>query len=139
MQTEVQARNAVEQLGADVRAALLDGRAVQVRYEPGNITGYEFLITPWEAVERVGESRAMFAGDSPGWVTVGRFGPEGGTHGVRLWELDGTPRAPDAEYCAEKWAHRHIVDGAAIHLLLSAIAGCAPLCTFADADVRTTR
>lgn len=134
MPTVAQSRAAVEGIGAEARAVLLDGRAAHVRYEPGNMTGYELLITPWEAVDTVG-ARALFCGDSPGWVTVARFGREGGTHGVRLWELDGSPRCPDADYCAEKWAQGHIVDGSAIHLLLCAVAGCEPTCTFTDAHV----
>lgn len=135
--TEEEARAKLDALGALSRSILMDERVAHLVWEPGNMTRYELLLVPWEVAMETEWDRewpTMGHNGSPGLVYVCRYG--GGTghvYPLRMWELDGTSSVPDHYYCAEKWASSNIADGAAIHLLLSAIAGAEPRCTFEDA------
>lgn len=136
MQTEDDARRNVVAIGASIRDTLIDRDVAYVRWEPGNGTGYEFMFIPWEATTDIGSP--MFAAQgAPGWVTIARFYSDA-VYPVRLWELDGTGRMPDPDYCAEKWAKGSKADGCAIHILLAAIVGLDPWCSFEDADIEVS-
>lgn len=134
--TEAEARAKLDALGTSAREALMDGAVAHLRWEPGNMTMYELMLVPWEAtteIEWEGRKPPMAWEGSPGWVYVIRFGlGQGKAYPLRIWELDGSAYIPDADYCAEKWGSG-FPDGAAIQLLLSAIAGIEPLSTFEDA------
>lgn len=138
--TEDHARAKLEELGTSARNRLQAGCTVHLRWEPGNMTAYEMLLVPWEDTTEMpweGHKPQMASGGSYGTVYVIRFGIGGGrAYPLKLWDYtdDGgaVGNVPDAYYCEEKWASG-LVDGHAIHLLLSAIAGTEPRSTFEDA------
>lgn len=130
--TEIEIREALKSTGERVRAWLLDGRPVMLRYTPGNGTAYDLLFTPgWQTVMPLGGEMIESAQFPPevGVVYVSRLGGSGGSY---PWRWD---HAPHANYVAEKWANDRMADGAAITLLFAAISQTEPMCSLADADI----
>lgn len=128
----------MDTLGAEIRESLAHEQAAYVRWEPRNGTAYELVIVPWEVVQEAEEGvPTMFGGQmGPGWVWIARL-HTAAVYPLRLWEEDGQVggRCPHPSYFAEHWAKGSRADGAALHLLLSAVAGVEPLCSPQDADV----
>ena len=140
-QTENEARVGLDALGAEIRATLTDHeQAAYVRWEPHNGTAYELVLVPWEAMEEAEEGVPTMFGRQmgPGWVWVSAIYPVAASYPIRLWD-DGEPRCPHASYLGEHLAKRNLADGAALNLLLSAVAGDAPTSTWEDADIEVSR
>lgn len=139
MMTENEMRAQLLELGAAIRSVLWDERAAHVRWCPGDGAAHEFLLTPWEATVEIrgpqAEPPIQAAQGSPGWVYVTSF-TWNTSYPIRLWELDGTPRVDGPTYCAEHWTQGGITDGRAVHLFLSAVAGCEPHTSFFEAGFR---
>lgn len=134
--TTAQTRAEAQELGALIRETLQSEETAYVRWEPGNGTGYELVITPWEAVTSYGTTTApMFDSQmGPGWVFVARM-LSPAVYPFRLWEEDGVPHLAHPTYFEEKLGARSHEDGCALHLLFAAIVGEDPMCTWADAGV----
>lgn len=139
--TEDEARTKLDALGARVRSILQrEHRVAHVLWEPGNMTQYEFLFVPWSATtETEWDDRLppMSWNADKGTIYIARFGVgHGRCYPLKMWEgPEETPNAADVTYCAEKWGAGD-PDGAAVHLLFSAVAGIDPRCTFEDASCR---
>lgn len=118
----------------EIRESLIQERAVYARWEPGNGTAYEFVITPWEiTAEHWNDAQPMFAPQgAPGWVFVARLFTAQ-VYPLRLWNVDGSPHLAHPSYFEEKFGNGSREDGCAIHLLFAAIVGEEAMCTFQDA------
>lgn len=129
----------LETLGAELRDTLAHEQVAYVRWEPNNGTAYEMLLIPWEATTEAEQGVRTIFGDQmgPGWVWVARLHTDA-VYPIRLWDEDGHlgGRVPFPDYLAEHLGKsRHSADGAALHLLLSAVAGSDPVCGLKDADI----
>lgn len=137
--TETEWRAELDQLGSELRDTLAHEQVAYVRWEPNNGTAYELFLIPWEALTEAEEgARTMYGGQmGPGWIVVASLHGIGGTYPIRLWEEDGHigGRVPFPDYLGEHLARGRGADGAALHLLLSAVAGCEPVCSLRDADI----
>lgn len=136
--TEAEWKADLETLGSELRDILGREETAYVRWEPHNGTAYEMFLIPWEAITESEEGVRTMYGEQmgPGWIVVASL-HGGGTYPIRLWEDDGHlgGRVPFPEYLGEHLARGRGADGAALHLLLSAVAGCEPVCDLKDADI----
>lgn len=130
----------LEVLADEIRETLAADEVAYLRWAPGSGSAYELLLIPWAVITTMeqGTTERPQMPDStwgPGWVMVAR-GYGGQVYPIRLWDgypSDTNGRCPFPDYLAEHLGGRY-GDGCAMHLLLSAVAGVAPKCTWADAD-----
>lgn len=140
-ESELQQNAELAVLADEIRETLADGRVALLRWEPHNGKAYELMIVPWCSIatmEQGDVKRPLLLADAghDGWTYIAR-GYTSALYPVRLWdENEENGRCPHPSYLAEKLAKGDEQDGAALHLLLCAVAECEPVCGWADAGVR---